>query len=324
MGSFIGDALAMPVHWYYDTAALRRDYGTVDQLLAPKNPHPGSIFWRSSYKGRIDILHDKKQFWGPQGRGVHYHQGMKAGDNTLNLRLALLLLQSLAAHKTYEADDYLSSYVNFMTTPGRHNDTYVEEVHRGFFENFAKVKDPRKCAINDVHIGGLSHLVPIIVFGHLKGFPVEKVVELTLQHMHWTHFGCAELDEACKVYVQTMCSIFDGKPLGTSLQACYSGYADVKRNSQEDDFQIVGSIYSPACYIPDSFPATLTLALKYEQDFKGGLVANTMVGGDNCHRGAVLGALLGAAVGIDGIPSNWQEGLAVGTELRTSLTQMTS
>ena len=24
-GSFIGDALAMPVHWYYDRAALRRD-----------------------------------------------------------------------------------------------------------------------------------------------------------------------------------------------------------------------------------------------------------------------------------------------------------
>ena len=26
-GLAIGDALAMPVHWYYDRAALRADYG---------------------------------------------------------------------------------------------------------------------------------------------------------------------------------------------------------------------------------------------------------------------------------------------------------
>jgi hypothetical protein len=26
-GMFIGDALAMPVHWYYNTASLKNDYG---------------------------------------------------------------------------------------------------------------------------------------------------------------------------------------------------------------------------------------------------------------------------------------------------------
>ena len=34
-GSFIGDALAMPVHWYYERAALRRDYGVVRDCAAP-------------------------------------------------------------------------------------------------------------------------------------------------------------------------------------------------------------------------------------------------------------------------------------------------
>lgn len=28
-GLFVGDALAMPVHWYYDVAALHRDFGTI-------------------------------------------------------------------------------------------------------------------------------------------------------------------------------------------------------------------------------------------------------------------------------------------------------
>ncbi len=31
-GALIADALSMPVHWYYDRLALRRDYGRVDSI----------------------------------------------------------------------------------------------------------------------------------------------------------------------------------------------------------------------------------------------------------------------------------------------------
>ena len=61
-GLFIGDALAMPVHWYYDRVALHRDYGQVTGYLAPRNPHPDSILWRSSYKPinrKGEILHEQ-------------------------------------------------------------------------------------------------------------------------------------------------------------------------------------------------------------------------------------------------------------------------
>ena len=54
------------------------------------------------------------------------------------------------------------------------------------------------------------------------------------------------------------------------------------------------------CYIEHSFPAVLYLAARYPDDFEAALVANTNVGGDNCHRGAVLGAMLGAALGLSG------------------------
>ena len=80
-GTFIGDALAMPVHWYYDRAALKRDYGTVSDYLAPRNPHPDSILWRSAYTSlneRGDILHEQAQYW--EQRGIHYrpHPGGRA------------------------------------------------------------------------------------------------------------------------------------------------------------------------------------------------------------------------------------------------------
>jgi predicted NAD/FAD-dependent oxidoreductase len=42
-GSLIADALAMPLHWYYDRDAMLRDYGEVSNYVAPHNPHPDSI-----------------------------------------------------------------------------------------------------------------------------------------------------------------------------------------------------------------------------------------------------------------------------------------
>ena len=50
----------------------------------------------------------------------------------------------------------------------------------------------------------------------------------------------------------------------------------------------------------------LYLAARYSDDLGAALIANANVGGDNCHRGAILGALLGAALGFQAIPERWQ------------------
>ena len=62
LGSLVADAVSMPVHWYYDVDALDRDYGDFDRYLAPKNPHPDSILWRSKYEPigeKDDILREQ-------------------------------------------------------------------------------------------------------------------------------------------------------------------------------------------------------------------------------------------------------------------------
>lgn len=40
------------------------------------------------------INHGKHEFWGRPG--VHYHQGMKAGENTLNAICARLVMRDIA------------------------------------------------------------------------------------------------------------------------------------------------------------------------------------------------------------------------------------
>ena len=80
-------------------------------------------------------------------------------------------------------------------------------------------------------------------------------------------------------------------------------------NKNWQDQHVIGPIFSPACYIEHSVPSVLFLLAKYQHDAEQALIANAEVGGDNCHRGAILGALLGAAGGQGVFPDRWVEQL---------------
>lgn len=301
-GSFIGDALAMPVHWYYDRAALHRDYGIVRDYVPPRNPHPGSILWRSEYtalNARGEILHDQAEYWGR--RDIHYHQFLRAGENTLNLQLAKVLMESLVARGSYEPDGYLQRYTEFMLTPGQHRDTYVEECHRKFFTAYARGTAPRKCAGSDIHIGGLAHVGILCAF---LASDVKAARAAVREHITLTHRS-DEVLAAGDALAQILCDTAAGGDLRTAIfqhGADWFSKRKAEQWSREPDEVVIGHRVSPACYIADAFPASLYLAWKYAGDFESGVIANANVGGDNCHRGAVVGALLGAAVGESGIP----------------------
>ncbi|MGA7216562.1 MAG: ADP-ribosylglycohydrolase family protein, partial [Terrimicrobiaceae bacterium] len=75
------------------------------------------------------------------------------------------------------------------------------------------------------------------------------------------------------------------------------------------DDVVVGERLSAACYLPNAFKASLYLAWKYADDFEAAVVANTNAGGENCHRGAVIGALLGSVAGAERLPQRLVEGI---------------
>lgn len=312
-GMFIGDALAMPVHWYYDTEALQRDYGEVSDYLQPRNPHPDSILWRSSYtvpSGGKDILHEQAQYWGK--KGIHYHQFLKAGENTLNMKLARELLLYLQRNRSYDAECWLERMVDFVTTPGSHNDTYVEEYLRHFFTAFAQNRPLTECGRKDEkHIGGFSLMLPLVIF--LAQEP-DRSKRLSLDHLALTHGG-----REMHSWGAIVSSILLRTLHGNSLKKSVAGAADESRPAidvalfeslaDHPDITVVTKHFSSACYVDYAVPATIHLALKYHQSPEKGIIANTMCGGDNAGRGAVLGALLGAANGMGGWPSRWIEGL---------------
>lgn len=298
-GSLVADALAMPVHWYYDREALRRDYGTVDHFMAPRNPHPGSILWRSVYQAineKGDILREQAVHWGK--RDVHYHQFLSAGENTLNFKLAAELFDFVRRHGGYDADAWLDHYISRMLEPGWHRDTYVEEYHRAFFTRYAQGKPPRKCGISDEHIGGLA-TVPALVCA-LEGASREELRRIVKEHVGLTH-AHANVLRAADTLVRLLWALAEGEPLRDAVRREAGDWLSGNKASSwldQPDEHVIGSRFSPACYIAEAMPAALYLSWKYHDDFASGITANAMVGGDNCHRAAVIGSLLGGACGV--------------------------
>lgn len=132
-GLLCGDALSMPVHWYYRPSDITAAYGLLTDFQPAPPTHPSSIMSLSSTGGggrggqggdiigRV-INHGKKGRWGVPG--VHYHSDMAAGESTLNALCARLLLRTIAEDRGYSGRSFLDAYVDFMTTPGSHKDTY--------------------------------------------------------------------------------------------------------------------------------------------------------------------------------------------------------
>eukprot|EP00002_Diphylleia_rotans_P018067 TRINITY_DN349_c0_g1_i3.p1 TRINITY_DN349_c0_g1~~TRINITY_DN349_c0_g1_i3.p1 ORF type:complete len:360 (-),score=80.94 TRINITY_DN349_c0_g1_i3:281-1360(-) len=319
---FIADSLAMPTHWYYDGSQARY-YGKITGYVAPNDYHPTSILHLSSTGGggrggQVGeiignvILHGKKKFW--TRPNLHYHQGMKAGENTLNSLVARVLMRSINAKSgKYDPEEFLSQYVAFMTTPGTHNDTYAESYHRDFFVNYANGKPPRECAGEEGHntasMGGFVMLPVVVLATATDG--IQAVQKNVATHLYLTHKSPSLL-RAAQVYATLLVDLLDGMDLkeavvkaSTSIGLDMEGL--IRRNLP--DTQVVGGVFSNACYISGSFPALLYMAYKFSDDYEGALLFNANVGGENCHRGAALGAVMGLAHGYQKIPSRFVNGL---------------
>lgn len=287
------------------------------------NLHSTSKGGRGGQDGKVQVIGDvilkgKRHLWGKQG--THYHHGMKAGDNTLNAHCARVLMRSMLNGSEgafgYDTDRFLTDYIDFLTSEEpMHNDTYAESFHRSFFSNYAKGLPPRKCAgvsHDTPTIGGLVMIVPLTVGEYLRTKSRSTTKKTVRDHLALTH-PCEELAVVAESYVDLMADLLDGEK--SSLEAI----ADAGRRAGLDvpalvekittrhdgrDELVCGRMFSPACYIDSSWPVVLYLAYKYHGKPAEAMLSNTNLGGENCHRGSVLGSIVGAAaVGSDdGLP----------------------
>lgn len=365
-GMFVGDSLSMPVHWYYDTDDIKRDFnGWLTGFEAPRKKHPSSILTisaiggagRSTFAGKQKsiigdiILHDKLKYWTKKEKSVHYHQGMSAGDNTLNahcaLRAALQAMKDPDASEDAVLTSIMTDYVQFMTTAGTHNDTYAESFHREFFKSWdvkgaptqpeevmqfveKRVKDLENEHLdhNIDAIASVVHPIPVIIHYADKSADVAAKQAVRLTRM--TH-GSVNLDPFIDVYARTLHGVLNGAPLREKIKEAltapplgnaralkmfesFSAKASKYEKGSERRLELYQSAVGQmglACYIKGAMTSLFFLAYEFHDDFENGVLTNTNCGGENCNRGAALGALLGAEAARTGrsVPARFKSGL---------------
>jgi len=197
----------------------------------------------------------------------------------------------------------------------------VEECHRKFFTAYARGTSLRHCAADDIHIGGLA---PVGVLAAFFGTDVAAARAAVREHVGLTHRAPSVL-AAADAMARIAGAVVNGGDLREAILdhgTDWISQRKVTQWSREPDEVVIGQRLSTACYIADAFAASLYLAWKYADDFEGGLVANTNLGGDNCHRGAVAGSLLGAAAGRSRIPAGFIDDLDQSALLQTQLDRL--
>jgi ADP-ribosylglycohydrolase len=298
LGQFVGDALCLGSHWYYNFVERRRRYP--DGIQGFERPHDD-----------------------------HYHAGREPGDPTHYGDAALVLLQSVAERGRLDPVDYGRRFVERFGDPGYKG--YLDKPTRITLENWrgwtAAHPDgtPEQYGFQDGAADEqnvtTSRLAPVVV-RHVDDPGLEAAVEACTR-------VCQNHDNAVLhtlVHARILKSLFDGAPLGPTLDAVigsldgpYGGplgerYADAKAMRGEGVHEVTGE-FGRACYLSSSFPATLHAALRHGDSFETALMECCRAGGDSASRCAVLGAWLGAAHGLDGIPADWLSRLRARAEV---------
>ena len=264
----------------------------------------------------------------------HYHNGLEAGENTLGANLVRVLIRSVIKNGEYNQDAFLDDFISFMTTPGKNTDTYSEVYIRDWFENYSKGQNPELCAPSQHDrwsIGSHGGIIRPLILA-LSAQSSYDGVGIAVDHQNLTHRS-QNVSSALSQLVPLLFDLInDDSPMdaldnatqnislvkihGAELSKKYAA-AMGPRNIPKDkmwkihteftdehlseilpkatDENMITTRFATSCYPEHGIPLILYFLFKNNFDFKKSILDNANAGGDNVHRGMILGVLAGAS-----------------------------
>ena len=107
------------------------------------------------------------------------------------------------------------------------------------------------------------------------------------------------------------------------LSPSYMAHAAKDPNIKIEPAWKVSYVYGMPCAAYHILPAAYYLSARFNDDFENGVLHALNGGGQNQIRAMLTGALIGAQVGIDGIPSRFIDGLIEKNVLTSLVNQFT-
>jgi len=313
MGTFIGDALGVGPHWYYDREQLEKDYGDwIDDYTSPK-----------------------------AGR---YHTGLTAGENSQTGQVVGFLLESLAGLGNYDESDFCLRIDALLATldgtpeGGRYTDAAMREVwharqagkkwsqagsfadtaeaairmpmlaarYRNDFKTlFEYLQSNVRLTHRDPFVAGRSVAFGLIAAALINGDTLETAPET--------------ISEQAKAHGLSLSVLM---PEAVNADSAEVSFYDAVRQprwsyeaAQDDAVQInppwaACRLFGLACPLESMLPAAYYFSSRFENDFDLPVLSAINGGGNNMARASLTGALAGAQVGIRGIPERFITGLA--------------
>ncbi len=274
IAAFAADSLALAAHWIYDTAQIDRDFGIIDQLLPPV---AGS-----------------------------YHGSRQKGDFTHYGDQSLLLLQHLAENGSFDLERFAGSWQQFFRSyPG-----YIDSATRKTLAALDEGKSAKECGSGSSDLGGPARIAPLIYW--YRDNP-DLLIKYAHQQTSLTHTDTAAI-AATDFIAETALLVLGGMhPAAAIEQVIEEGIHDIDldlrlRRSMDTvavDSRKVIADFGQMCGTSNALPGAVHLILAYQNNLREALIQNVMAGGDSAARGMVVGTILGAYQGMNGLDKEW-------------------
>lgn len=291
-GSFAGDALALCAHWIYDDGKIRDRFGTIARYADPK------------------------------GAAVTYHGDKRAGDFTHYGDQTLCLLTSLSEKGGWEADDFLDKWTALFrgeSTP------YVDKATKDTLRNLDGGVPSTRAGSLSRDMGGAARFAPVMAL--LAERPLEERIGVAKAQAALTHRGPG-VDECAEFGCRAVDAALHGAGVEESLRhAASAEYTELdmdrllsraRNRLDRPPWEAVHEL-GPACELPGALLSSFLILLEFPGSVEEALAANAMAGGDSASRGLLIGALTGAARGVEAVPGPWIEELSARVEIEQAL-----
>ena len=322
MGAFVGDALGLGPHWYYDLAELRRDYG--DWINGYTDPKPG-----------------------------RYHAGLRAGQLSQAGLILRLTLESLTERHEYDESDFCRRMDEQffplldgtpMSGPGGYTSQSIREAWR------RRVQQRRPWAESGGHADTTEAIERTLAIAVRYATQTEHLAANVASNTALTQIDDTVISMTV-AYGAILGLLVQGEPFDPTLsgklmqlsksgrlpfhvvttgnlQAPRPGETEAPRAGQfaspdalltpsymaaaacDPGIRIepawkVSIVYGMPCAIYHQLPAAYYLAARFQNDFESAVLHAINGGGQNEARAMLTGALAGAQTGLDGIPDRF-------------------
>jgi len=274
MAAFVADALALGPHWIYNPEQIQALFGRVESL---QKPHP-------------ETFHKNRE----KGEFTHYGDQMR------------VLLESVAEKDAFDLLDFSDCWRKLFAD----YDGYMDTATRNTLANYKAGKSPETAGSTSDDLAGASRVAPLVY--RYRNDP-ESLVQSAILQTRMTHTDDATVESAA-YFARVTHTVLQGTAPVSAMKSVAEAYFDISPVSAwlqkglatiEKDSVAVINEFGASCHTGEMFPGVVHLIASYENDLEDALVQSVMAGGDSAARGALLGMVLGAHLGMESLPKQW-------------------